>query len=195
MTFATYITIFRILLIPVFIAGLLYYDLPSHQELFRWIAVGAFLAASVSDALDGWIARKYKQRSEIGALLDPIADKALMLSAIVTLSFIKVPGLNHLPLWFLVLVLGRDAIQLVGFLVLHVLNHKIQVIPHWTGKVATCLQLATVSAILLKLSFLPIRQMVWLAGLFTFISLVVYMSRGIQLANSGPATVSGGPRH
>ena len=193
MTLATYITLFRILLIPVFIAGLLYYNFSPAQEHYRWIAIAAFLAASLSDALDGWIARRFGQRSELGALLDPLADKALMLSAMVTLSFIQVRGLSHLPLWFLVLVLGRDMIQVVGFSLLHMLKHNIQVRPHWTGKVCTCLPLAVVSPILLKLNFLTIRQMIWAAGLFTFCSLIIYMSRGLRMVEDGGSPAGAEP--
>ena len=191
MTLATYITIFRILLIPVFAAGLLYYNFSPGQEAYRWVACAAFLAAGISDAIDGWVARRFRQGSELGALLDPLADKALMLSAVITLSVIQIPGMAHLPVWYLVLVLGRDMIQVTGFTLLHMLKHDIKVRPHWTGKVATCLQLAVVSVILLKLNFLPVRQMIWTAGFFTFASLVIYMSQGLRIVEgAGPAATN-----
>ncbi len=192
MTLATQITLFRILLIPVFIGCLLYYYESSKQgavqDLYRIAAVVVFLVASISDAVDGYIARHFNQRSQLGAILDPLADKALLLSAIITLSFVQVEGLGKLPLWFLVLVLSRDAILVAGFVCLHLFTRHIKVRPHWSGKLSTFLQMAAVSILLLKLSAFPLQLVVIAAGLFTAISLVIYLVRGIRsMVDSGYA--------
>lgn len=195
MTWATQITICRILLIPVFVGALLYYNLSAEQgsvqEWYRWAAVAAFVVASVSDAVDGWVARRFNQKSELGSALDPLADKALLLSALITLSIVKVPGLGHLPLWFLVTVLGRDAILVLGYLVLHLHDQQFKIRAHWTGKVATALQMAVVAIILLKWQVVSQRVLVLLAAVFTVISLMVYIFHAIHTVNEDLAKPTG----
>src|SRR5438445_13025168 len=88
MTTANKITILRILLVPFFIAEVLSY-VERDQEWHRYLAIGAFLTAAICDGVDGYIARRYNQRSELGAILDPLADKLLLVEGIVLLS------LNH----------------------------------------------------------------------------------------------------
>src|SRR5205807_7406817 len=90
MTTANKITIVRILMIPVFVTMAIYYGQSIQRgaplEWQRLTAIVIFLVAAASDGLDGYVARHYKQRSALGAILDPIADKGLLLSAIITLS-------------------------------------------------------------------------------------------------------------
>src|SRR6266487_4180081 len=90
MTTANKITVIRILMIPVFVTMAIYYGQSIQRgaplEWQRFTAIAIFLVAAVSDGLDGYVARRYKQRSALGAILDPIADKGLLLSAIITLS-------------------------------------------------------------------------------------------------------------
>lgn len=178
MTIPNYITVARILLIPVFVGALLYDSRESVDggswDLYRWTAVISFFVASISDALDGWIARTFNQQSELGAVLDPLADKALIVSAVITLGFVDLPGFQELPLWFVILVLSRDVILLASFVIFHYLNRKIKVNPHWTGKVATFLLMASLCWVLLDLRFLPLYAVVIPVGLFHFLSLVVY---------------------
>ncbi|MDR1192070.1 MAG: CDP-alcohol phosphatidyltransferase family protein [Verrucomicrobiales bacterium] len=191
MTLATRITILRILLIPPFVGALLYYDENPASAGWHWLAVGLFILAALSDAVDGWLARRFRQRSELGAVLDPLADKALLLATIITLALIHVPGLYRLPLWFLTLVLGRDAILLLGFAVLHWFTRHVRVQPHWSGKVSTALQMTAVSLILLKFECLRIDWWVRAAGVFTAVSLMVYIVRGVNvIKESGCGTPS-----
>src|SRR6185295_6973655 len=86
MTTANKITILRILLVPFFIAQVLYY-VGNGGELYRLLAILSFAIAAISDGVDGYIARRYNQRSELGAILDPLADKLLLVSAVILLSF------------------------------------------------------------------------------------------------------------
>ena len=85
MTTANKITIGRILLVPFFIVLVLYY-IQTDNEWYRLWAIISFALASLADGLDGYIARRYNQRSELGAILDPLADKLLLVSAIVLLT-------------------------------------------------------------------------------------------------------------
>jgi len=196
MTTANKITIVRILMIPVFVTMAIYYGQSIERgaplEWQRFTAIVIFLVAAASDGLDGYVARRYKQRSTLGAILDPIADKGLLLSAIITLSISNWsdvdPDYGRFPAWFPVLVITRDAVILVGAGVLHLLNGKVHVKPRWTGKVATVLQMAAIAWVMLQLHFLPLLYIVIAAGVFTFISGVVYVMDGVrQLQAEGHA--------
>jgi len=196
MTTANKITVVRILMIPVFVTMAIYYGQSIQRgqplEWQRFTAIAIFLVAAVSDGLDGYVARRYKQRSALGAILDPIADKGLLLSAIITLSISNWsdidPEYGRFPAWFPVLVITRDAVILVGAGILHLLNGKVQVKPSWTGKVATVLQMAAVAWVMLQLHFLPLLYVVIAAGVFTFISGIIYVMDGVrQLQAEGHA--------
>jgi cardiolipin synthase len=196
MTTANKITVVRILMIPVFVTMAIYYGQSIQRgaplEWQRFTAIAIFLVAAISDGLDGYIARRYKQRSALGAILDPIADKGLLLSAIITLSISNWseidPEYGRFPAWFPVLVITRDAVILVGAGVLHLLNGKVQVKPSWTGKVATVLQMAAIAWVMLQLHFLSLLYIVIAAGVFTFISGIIYVMDGVrQLQAEGHA--------
>ena len=196
MTTANKITIVRILMIPVFVTMAIYYGQSIERgaplEWQRFTAIIIFLVAAASDGLDGYVARRYKQRSALGAILDPIADKGLLLSAIITLSISNWsdidPEYGRFPAWFPVLVITRDAVILVGAGVLHLLNGKVQVRPSWTGKVATVLQMAAIAWVMLQLHFLPLLYVIIAAGVFTFTSGIIYVMDGVrQLQAEGHA--------
>ncbi len=186
MTFPNWITLFRILLIPVFISSAIYYgrslQAGAPTEWQRWLAVGAFLVAALSDGVDGYIARKFKQQSALGRVLDPIADKGLMLAAILTLSFSD--WHFQLPLWFAVLVITRDLIILGGVALLHHYIGRVEIRPSLVGKACTFAQMVCICWILL----LP-RQMapeifmvpVWIAGALTLFSGVGYVIQGVKM--------------
>ncbi len=105
-------------MIPLFVTMAIYYgeSIQRHdpQEWMRFTAIIIFLVAAASDGLDGYIARRYKQRSSLGLILDPIADKGLLLSGIITLSISNWsqsdPDYGKFPAWFPVLVITRDAV-------------------------------------------------------------------------------------
>ena len=145
MTTANKITIVRILMIPAFVTMAIYYGESVKRgqplEWQRFVAIVIFILAAVSDGLDGYVARHYNQRSSLGVVLDPIADKGLLLSGIITLSISNWsemdPDYGSFPTWFPVLVISRDAILFVGAGVLYLLIEKVHVKPNWTGKVAT----------------------------------------------------------
>src|SRR5258708_27915066 len=149
MTTANKITILRILLIPFFVVECLYYIKDGH-ELHRLLAVLSFAVAAICDGVDGYIARRYNQRSELGAILDPLADKLLLLSGIVFLSFDHRPYFEAIPLWVIGTIIGRDVLLLAGMVVIHMTVGKVGVRPRLIGKAATVLQMVVVLWILLK---------------------------------------------
>src|SRR5436305_6596923 len=134
MTTANKITLVRIAMIPVFVALAIYYGESVRrgdpQEWQRFTAIIVFLEAAVSDGLDGYVARRYNQRSELGVILDPIADKGLLLSGIITLSISNWseidPNYGKFPAWFPVLVITRDVVIMIGSAVLHILNVRVR---------------------------------------------------------------------
>ncbi len=196
MTTANKITIIRILLIPAFVTMAIYYGQSVERgeplEWQRYAAIIIFLVAAASDGLDGYVARHYHQRSTLGVVLDPIADKGLLLSGIITLSISSWseidPDSGRFPAWFPVLVITRDLVILVGSAVLHLLNGTVKVRTSWTGKVATVLQMAALAWVMLQLRFLPLVYVVAAAGFFTFVSGVIYVMDGVrQLQAEGHA--------
>lgn len=196
MTTANKITVIRILMIPVFVTLAIYYGESIQegkpQDWMRFTAVAVFLLAAVSDGLDGYVARRYNQRSSLGMILDPIADKGLLLSGIITLSISNWsqvdPNYGRFPTWFPVLVITRDAVILVGSAVLHILNGTVRVRPSWTGKVATVLQMAAIAWVMLQIHLLPLLWVVIAAGLFTLVSGMIYVRDGVrQLSAEGHA--------
>jgi CDP-diacylglycerol--glycerol-3-phosphate 3-phosphatidyltransferase len=197
MTTANKITVARIMMIPAFVTMAIYYgeSIRRHnpQEWMRFTAIALFLIAAVSDGLDGYVARRYKQRSSLGVILDPIADKGLLLSGIITLSISNWsetdPDYGRFPIWFPVLVITRDAVILVGAVILHFLiGNKMKVKPSWTGKVATVCQMCAIAWVMLQIHFLPLTFVVIVAGVFTAVSGVIYVLEGVrQLQAEGHA--------
>src|SRR5882672_11952198 len=178
MTTANKITLVRILMIPAFVLMAIYYGesikAGKPLEWQRYTAITIFLLAAVSDGLDGYIARRYNQKSALGVILDPIADKGLLLSGIITLSISNWsesdPEYGRFPAWFPVLVITRDVVLVVGSAILHLLNGKVSVKPNWTGKVATVCQMCAIAWVMLQLRFLPLLLVVVVAGIFTIVS-------------------------
>ncbi|MEI8235536.1 MAG: CDP-diacylglycerol--glycerol-3-phosphate 3-phosphatidyltransferase [Verrucomicrobiota bacterium] len=196
MTLANQITLARILAIPVFVTMAVYYGLGVQlghpQEWQRAAAIFVFILAAASDGLDGYIARHYNQRTRLGLILDPIADKGLLLAGIITLTFSN--WHYAFPLWFPILVISRDGLVVAGSLLLHFLNGKVRIRPRWTGKTATALQMAALCAAMLQnnrpeqpgtTAYPWMEGLVAAAGLFTFVSGIGYVIDGIRQLQSG----------
>jgi CDP-diacylglycerol--glycerol-3-phosphate 3-phosphatidyltransferase len=143
MTTANKVTILRILMVPFFVVHLLYY-ISGGPEWHRFLAVMTFGLAALSDGIDGYIARRYNQRSELGAILDPLADKLLLVSGIVLLSLNADGRLPRIPLWLTATILSRDALLVLGLGVIHYVCGRVTVRPIFVGKVATVGQMACV---------------------------------------------------
>ncbi len=155
MTWATRITIVRLILVPVFVTLIITYgDSASDgapEEFWRYAAIAVFVIASLSDALDGYLARHWNQRSALGALLDPIADKLLLFAALITLCVIPLGHLRPFHIWFPATIISRDALLLGGYCVLRHFHVPMEIHPHWTGKLSTLFTLMAIGAVLLKL--------------------------------------------
>jgi len=186
MTLATKITIARICLVPVFAAYAIAYGLsiPSGTpvESYRWTALAIFITAACSDGLDGWIARRFNQRSDLGAFLDPIADKFLVLTAVLILTFLDWgAGGWSIPIWFAVIVVLRDCVILGGIRILYSAKRKVSIRPHWTGKVCTFSLFLVLGWVMLKIIPLsPIYPCIF-AAVFTLWSTLKYLQQGLRI--------------
>src|SRR5690606_28998798 len=104
------------------------------DERLRWLAIGVFLVASLSDALDGWTAWRIDQRTRIGTILDTLTDRGLLLATLITLSLPEWSRERRLRLWLPLLVITRDALSIGGAVLLQHVNGHVRIRPHWTGK-------------------------------------------------------------
>jgi cardiolipin synthase (CMP-forming) len=187
MTTANKITIVRILLVPFFISQVIYYA-HTGQAGYRWGALLSFAVASLADGLDGYVARHYNQRSELGAILDPLADKLLLTSAIILLSLGNHGYFARIPMWLTVTVLSRDMITLIGMALIHYMVGKVKVRARLSGKTATVLQITTVLWILLGWNNRVLTYLVAAAGFLTAVSGLLYILDGVHQLNSHPAS-------
>jgi CDP-diacylglycerol--glycerol-3-phosphate 3-phosphatidyltransferase len=191
MTTANKITILRILLIPFFVVELVYY-VRTGDEIHRLLAILSFAITAILDGVDGYIAKRYNQVSELGKILDPLADKLLLVSGIVALSFNHGNFLGQIPLWLTGTIIGRDLLILLGVAVIRFTVGKVVVRPRFIGKIATVLQMAVVIWILLKWDFG--RGVLWLkyltlgAAICTGVSGLLYVLDGIKQLGSHPAS-------
>jgi CDP-diacylglycerol--glycerol-3-phosphate 3-phosphatidyltransferase len=189
MTFPNKITVIRILLIPVFVWLTLDYirdfQKGSDKEFERVLACLIFAVAVISDGVDGYIARRYHQKSELGTFLDPLADKALLVSAMILLSVRFKDGtpFDQLPLWFPVLVISRDLILLTGTVLIHMLTGKMTPRPRLVGKCATFFQMIVLGWVLLKVERPSYEWPLYAAGFFTLVSGIWYFFDGVQQLN------------
>ena len=185
MTTANKVTIFRILLIPFFVVEVLYY-VRTGEEVHRALAIFTFAFAAICDGVDGYIARRWHQRSELGRILDPLADKLLLVSGIILLSLANEPHLERLPLWLTATVIGRDVLVLVGVLVIALTAGRPRIQPRVLGKIATVLQMATVLWVLLKLDAGLLHWLALATALFTGISGLFYLYDGVKQLSAHP---------
>jgi cardiolipin synthase len=154
LSWATRITILRILLIIPFVSCMLKMNdtelTPIMRDLVRYSAVAVYLFMAISDGLDGYLARRKRQVTKLGAFLDPIADKLLVTSACLLLvsQRARVEGFL-IPPTVVVLIIGKDLFLLIGFTILYLITGQIRIAPVFIGKLATTLQLSMVAGILI----------------------------------------------
>ncbi len=186
MTLATKITVLRLFLVPVFATFAIAYSLKldwfENPEILRWIALSVFTIAALSDWLDGWLARNCNQASELGAFLDPIADKLLVFSAIIVLTFFKWDAEGWaIPLWFAALVIFRDCMILIGIKILYTRRLKVKIKPHWSGKACTFSLFFVIGWVMLKvIPFSPVYPCM-VAAFFTIWSTIEYFRQGLAI--------------
>jgi cardiolipin synthase len=169
LTLANQLTLARLLLVPALVILVVY----GHNG---WALV-TFVVAGLTDALDGLIARRAGQRTSLGALLDPMADKLLLLSTFVVLTL---PGLNltnQIPLWLTVLVISRDVIIVVTVAVVNLAVERFTFYPSVFGKIATFVYILTGSA---TLFFNYMEQRSAIIDVLVYASLVVTVGSGFH---------------
>jgi len=162
MSWPNRITIFRLLLVTPFILLLLN---AAENPAYRYGALGLAMVMGILDAVDGILARRTGTVTRIGSLLDPLADYALMISALVTMT---VPGVLstdpevHLPYWVSVTLVSRDVFMLAGAIIIFLLAGFYQGLPSATGKAATVMQFITVAVMCLAPDLLALSPgVVW----------------------------------
>ena len=145
-TLPNLLTIFRMVLIPVFVSMLFY-------QKFVW-ALAIFVVAGITDGLDGLLARRFRQQSQLGRILDPIADKLMLVTSFVVLSMRGVfptPLPRHLPIpfWVTITVISRDVFILIGAAAINIVTGFRHFRPSFLGKVSTVVQIVSVAAVML----------------------------------------------
>jgi cardiolipin synthase (CMP-forming) len=167
------LTLLRLVAIPIFLILLTDFR---YRE-----ALAVFVAAGVTDALDGAIARLTHTKTTLGAYLDPAADKLLLMSAFVALAF-----LQEVPRWLVVIVLSRDVMLVLGYFLLFTMTqHAMEVRPSVAGKLSTFLQLSAVAVVLVSLVYPgtvpPMAETVLflVTGLVTAVAGFQYATRGL----------------
>jgi cardiolipin synthase len=180
LTTANQLTILRIVFVPVFIILLAYHEV-------GW-ALSTFVAAGITDVLDGIIARRFRQKTSIGAVLDPLADKLLMVSSIVLLSLPQMEFVNIIPRWLMILIIFRDVfILLVSAIVVLMLGwHVFKPSPY--GKATTFMQVLAVFAVLFfdwkHVARPELNILFYMTGLMTAFSGIHYLVRTLRQWNS-----------
>ncbi len=174
MGLANQLTILRLLMVPLFII-LLGYNKPLYALL-------VFFLAGVTDALDGYIARSRNQITKLGKILDPIADKALLVSAFI---FIYNSDLQvKFPYWFVVLVISRDIYILLGSALIYYLKGHLEVRPSIFGKATTFFQILTVITVLtaniIFISETIVQSLIYITAGFTILSFITYTYDGFK---------------
>ncbi|HVF51952.1 MAG TPA: CDP-alcohol phosphatidyltransferase family protein [Pyrinomonadaceae bacterium] len=186
LTLPNILTVIRMVMIPVFVSMLFY-------QRFIW-ALAIFVLAGVTDGLDGLLARTLNQKSQLGTILDPIADKLLLVTAFVVLSLpsimapsaIPQPHPRHLPVpfWVTAAVISRDVFIIVGAAAINIVTGFRGFRPSLLGKISTVVQIAAVVAILTAASFPPLRgylptvyTTVFAFAIFSGVHYVFFVSR------------------
>ena len=183
-TLASQITLVRIAFVPVFIALLVYYRAGlvagAPVEHLRWIALVIFVGVAATDALDGYLARSRNEVTDFGRMLDPIADKLLVVSSLLLLTRPGLVALNpQLPLWFSVLLISRDLFLLGGSALIIAYAGSMKVTPSVFGKVSTLLTLVSIAFVLARVGGAPLLALLAAASLCTAISWGQYARDGL----------------
>ncbi len=174
MNLPNFLTVTRILLVPFFVTAVSY-------RHFSW-AIAIFFAAGITDGLDGLLARSLHQKTKLGAILDPLADKLLLTSAYIALG-----GLRLVPFWLPVVVVSRDVIIALGMLVIVLFGYSYEIRPRMVSKATTVFQIVTVLAVLSAQFYPFVAYHLWelyvITVIFTIVSGVYYMYLGMKILN------------
>ena len=172
------LTTLRVIMIPFFVFFLLWQN--GENRTFRMIALALFIIASLTDLLDGKIARKYNLVTNFGKFMDPLADKLLVCSALICLI-----ELNALPAWMVIVIISREFI-ISGFRLIISDNGFVIAASYW-GKFKTTFQMVSVVLLILDIPALAFVTTicVWIALLLTIVSLVDYIYKNHKILTEG----------
>ena len=172
------LTVLRVIMIPFFVAALLY-DGGANQNM-RYVAAALFIIASLTDMLDGKIARKYNLVTNFGKFMDPLADKLLVCSALICMI-----ELRELPAWMVIIIISREFI-ISGFRLVAADNGVVIAASYW-GKFKTTFQMAAVILMIFNIPALTLvtNIVVVIAVALTIISLVDYVAKNIKILTEG----------
>ncbi|MGE0501282.1 MAG: CDP-alcohol phosphatidyltransferase family protein [Rhizobiaceae bacterium] len=167
MTIPNLITLLRFFLVP----GVVFALLTGRMD---WAFAG-FLVAGISDGVDGFIARQFNQKSRLGAYLDPMADKLLLVSVFLVLGF-----MGELPLWLVIAAVSRDALIVGAVMLSTIMGHPVEMRPLFVSKANTAVQITLAAVVLGELAFEatlgPVRPgLIYLSGLLTVASAAAYL--------------------
>lgn len=169
------LTLTRILLLPFFVVTLIY-----NQYQYALII---FIAAAVTDILDGFIARVTKQITDFGKILDPVADKFFLVTSFILMSYI---GL--IPKWLAIIVISKDLIVVIGSVILYFVTHKLNIEPSMLGKASSAGQFFLVGLVLLYSNLdeaMPVPRPVFsIVAVVTALAGFHYVYKGLKIANS-----------
>jgi len=172
------LTVLRVILIPFFVLSLLLFG--GSVRLLRYVAAAIFIVASLTDMLDGKIARKYDLVTNFGKFMDPLADKLLVCSALICLV-----ELEQLPAWMVIIIVSREFI-ISGFRLVAAEQGIVIAASYW-GKFKTTFQMIAVILMIvdLKVLWLPTLLCTWIALILTVISLVDYIAKNHKVLTEG----------
>ncbi|RUM61227.1 MAG: CDP-diacylglycerol--glycerol-3-phosphate 3-phosphatidyltransferase [Persephonella sp.] len=174
MNIANILTLVRIFLVPLFIISLGY-----NKPI---LALIIFTIAGITDALDGFIARRFKQETTLGKVLDPIADKSLLISSFIFIYNSKLDV--KFPYWFVIIAISRDIFILLGSSIIYIIKGYLKVEPNIFGKVTTFFQILSIITVLLaNITYIPtilIQAIIFVTTAFTLISTFVYLQQGLK---------------
>ncbi len=136
------LSLFRIILVPLFVTLLSYYS--PQRSFFHLASIGVFLVACTTDGIDGYLARRLNEKTVLGSYLDPIADKLLLLSGFLSLTLMpNLPDSMRIPAWVAIPVIARDMIILIGSAIVFLLTGELKAEPLFIGKITTVFQMLT----------------------------------------------------
>ena len=180
MNFPNYLTLFRILLVPFVFSYLIYYD-NSHPN-FRILALALFFTAAVTDAVDGFIARRFHLKTELGSFLDPFADKLLIVTGFFGILFSNGLVIRP-PVWVVIIVVFRELLIICGLVIIFLTTKQMHIQPNMIGKITTAFQMATIISVLFQWNFAPTF---WIGtAILTVLSGGGYIIRRIRILSKG----------
>jgi len=192
MSWPNRLTIARIILILPFVILMLHINDVKYQPWARLAAFAIFIVMAVSDAVDGYLARKNNQITMLGSFLDPLADKLLIICACILLSAptTAVPD-AELPDAVVVIIIGKDVLTILGFIIIYLVTSEMKIVPVTMGKLSTATQLIMVSSILISPEFTRIApgfiqwvKLLWFAtSTFAILTVIIYIRNGTRYLN------------